>query len=349
MIARQASCDDDWIVNVMWDATGYAKRVWFDKHTGKIMGLECQADSFDENRECTNKVNCFLVQSPWKHIKVQYPVAYFHCVTLDAEDIRRQWYSVVKGLNDVGLTVGAYICDGASEHGRMFDMVLTKYAKEDPTLKISDGEGISTSDSPHNVKKCRNAMLSSGESEFHTKRLSKNGNLICWRVEKAVLTLTNTNEDGSSRMFRAIPGFNLDVTQPSSIQRLRVGLAAKAFSKVVRDFIADNLADVAAKANLREQDVIETLKFMAISDELFQIMNTEKPVTWTSEKDDTGLVIGFRDKVNTSRGDTLNLISKIYGVNVGYLKEVTGLKKGSSIHHVSCFYTYTTHTCIHHA
>ena len=329
LIIAKANCDDDLIVIGMWDATGYAKRIWFNKNSGRIEGLDCQADSFNTKRECTNKVNCFLIQSPWKHITAWYPVAYFHCTTLDAEDIRRQWYSVVNGLKDVGLTVGAYVCDGASEHSRMFEMILTKCAQADPTLKISDGKGIATSDVPHLSKKLRNNLISSGESEFHSKRLTKNGNLICWRVERATYYLTNVNEHGSNRVLRLIPGFNLDVMQPSSIQRLRVGLAVKAFCKAVRHFIAKNLDKVAAKANLRVQDVNETLKYMTIADELFQIMNTEKPVTWTSEMDSAGVAIGLRDKVNTCRGDTLNLISKIYGVDVGYLKAITGLKKGS--------------------
>ena len=59
-----------------------------------------------------------MITSPDPRIKISFPVAYYHCATLDSADIRRQWYEVVNGLNEVGITVVSYICDGASEHAR---------------------------------------------------------------------------------------------------------------------------------------------------------------------------------------------------------------------------------------
>lgn len=33
LFASKAQCDDDWKCIVTWDATGYAKRIYYDKNT----------------------------------------------------------------------------------------------------------------------------------------------------------------------------------------------------------------------------------------------------------------------------------------------------------------------------
>ena len=65
--------------------------------------------------------------------------------------------------------------------------------------------------------------------------------------------------------------------------------------------------------------------------ELFQIMNSKEPISWSDEDDGTGNPIGLRDKVNTSHGLTLNKFAKQYGVSVESLKNASGLPSGDSI------------------
>lgn len=48
--------DADWTANLSWDATGYAKRIVFNKHTGALVGLDVDAESFNMNLEASSKV-----------------------------------------------------------------------------------------------------------------------------------------------------------------------------------------------------------------------------------------------------------------------------------------------------
>ena len=49
--------DRDWTANLSWDATGYAKRIVFNKHTGALVGLDIDTESFNMQLETTNKVS----------------------------------------------------------------------------------------------------------------------------------------------------------------------------------------------------------------------------------------------------------------------------------------------------
>ena len=75
--------EKDWHVILSWDATGYAKRIVFDKHTGALVGLDVDVESFNMNLEATNKVNCFMITSPDKRINFRY----FRCLSTPQHDI----------------------------------------------------------------------------------------------------------------------------------------------------------------------------------------------------------------------------------------------------------------------
>ena len=241
-----------------------------------------------------------MVSSPDERIHMNFPVAYYHCATLDSDTIRRQCYEVKNGLEAVGLKVAAYVCDGASEHARFFELWLDEPAVDDPTLMIGKRRGVVISDAPHLIKKLRNILLSSGSHENHTKYLiTPDGHHIGWAVIPAAYELATTNVDGQRRRFCIIPKFTPDVSHPTSIMRLRVSLAAIAFSKPLRDFVGRNISQIALKSHMREDDVRSTLEYLQMGDELFQIMNSKVAITWTDEDDGTGTktVIGLRDKV----------------------------------------------------
>lgn len=346
----------DWDCILSWDATGYAKKIKFDKHSGKLMGFACSPESFSVHHMYANKVwrshsysvstltqsrlhfvlithqvCCFLVSSPELDIKIRFPVAYYHCSTLDSEDIRRQWEEVMHGLDSIGLNVVALVCDGASEHAKFFNLVLEDFADEDPTLLVRRGGAWAVSDAPHLMKKFRNNWMSSGLKAKHTRLLSLEDNFIMWDIMAAVYKLATTLEDGTSRMFRSLQKLTWDVIEPCSIMKLRVSLATVPFSKPVRDFVRCNINQVSHLAQVRVQDVEATLEFMTAVDELWQIMNSRVPITWSEEVDDNGNAIGLRDKCNTDKGFTLHFFAKKFGVSVNYLIEVSGLESGDSV------------------
>ena len=322
--------DSDRDVILSWDATGYQKNVKFHKHTGELVGFSYDPESFCMHQMFSNKVNCFLVSSPEKNIKIKFPVAYYHCSTLNSAVIRQQWEEVMAGLDSIGLRVICCVCDGASEHHKFFKSILEVVAEKDPSICVRVDDMWVVSDPPHLIKKFRNNWLSSGEHGRHTKRLLIDGHHIGWSFVRATYTSSTTLADGSTRRLQILPKLKYAVVEPSSIQRLRVSLAAIPFSKNVQDYVRENVSKVAAIARVNEEDVIETLRFAENVNELFQIMNSREPITWTEDLDDNGDVIGLKDKLDTTHGFKLNWFSKKYGVSINTLKEASGLPSGDS-------------------
>ena len=123
-------------VILSWDATGYAKSLFYDKHSGELKGFVSDPESFSMHQMFSNKVNCFYVTSPEKDIKIRFPVAYYHTTSLDSAIIRQQWVDVMIALDSIGLNVVALVCDGTSEHARFAKLVLNKVAAQDPLCFI---------------------------------------------------------------------------------------------------------------------------------------------------------------------------------------------------------------------
>lgn len=272
-----------------------------------------------------------MISSPEKDIEVNFPIAYFHCSKLDSAVVKQQLFAVMSGLEWAGLNVVSWVCDGASEHAKMFKSILNAVGDQDPDLKVRrDGIWV-ISDTPHLGKKFRNNFKSSGQREFDTKMLRHGGSYIMWNVIRATHTVATTLEDGTDRLPRCLHKLSWNAVEPSSIMRLRVNLAMIPFSVEVQSFIQRNIQRVSREAGVRVRDIRLTLTFMRLVNELFQIMNSEEPITWSNEDDGTGTPIGLRDKLNTSSGLCLNSFAKRYGVSVTTLKIVSGLPSGDSV------------------
>lgn len=323
---------EDYDIILAWDATGYNQSLRYDKSSGRLLGFNDDPERFTMHNKFEKTVNCFMVTSPQRHLgKIKFPVAYYHGATLNAADIRRQVQEVLRGLDNVGFRVVCVVCDGASEHHKYFDMSLDGYASLDNTIKIRKDSMWAISDCPHLVKKFRNNWLSSGFKSRHTRLMSKDGFHIAWTLMQAIYTVSTTLPNGCQRSLTILPKVSWDVIEPTHIQRLRVSLAALPFSKGVRDFVSQNLGRLVGESRLREGDVRLTLEYMGVVDELFQIMNSRYPITWTDKDDGTGAPIGLRDLVDTSKGHSLSFFSKIFGVSVQYLIDITGLTSAHDV------------------
>ena len=288
-------------------------------------------ESFTCHQMFANKVNCFMVSSPEFHIKIKFPVSYYHTTSLNSAVVRQQWDEVMTGLDSIGLRVVCCVCDGASEHHKFFNTVLDVVSTHDRTITVRHGDMWVISDPPHLIKKFRNNWMSSGELSKHTKRLLIGGHFIGWTFMNATYTTSTTLPDGSRRALQILPKLKYDVIDPSSIQCLRVSLAAIPFSKEVQDFVRRNMSRVAEVVRVTEADIQATLQFSENVNELFQIMNSRECFTWTDEKDNNGDTIGLKDKLDTRHGFSLNWFSKKYGVSLRTMIESSGLPSGSSV------------------
>ena len=275
-------------VILAWDATGYGKSLFYNKGSGELEGFMCDPETFSMHQVFSNKVNCFYVSSPEKDIKIRFPIAYYHTASLDSCIIRQQWFEVMKGLDSIGLNVIAMVCDGASEHVRFLNLILDKVAAEDPSICVRLGDGLwVVSDPPHLIKKFRNNWMSSGQSQFHTRLLRHQGKHILWCILESTHEVAIKLPNGDLRFPRALRKLILDAIYPSCIQKLRVKLAARVFTKEVQDFILMNKERIANLSHVRIVDVEKTVEFMSKVHELFSIMNSRVPISWTDKDDGT--------------------------------------------------------------
>lgn len=288
-IASIVRTKTDWEMNLSWDATGHAKYCYYSKQHGTVEGLVCDPHSFDTSMMFAQKVNCWMVTSPDPDIDIRYPVAYYHVSSLNAADIRRQWYEVMAGLDSVGIRVIANICDCAGEHMRFFKLVFNQHdtlADVELLVRVDDTWGIP--DLCHVNKNLRNVMMSSGLSSQHTKWLCRSGCYITWKVVGATHTVATTLPNGCRRIPGALAGLlDWDTVHPDGILRLRVSLSVNVFCFKVREFILDpqNLPRIMKIANVRECDVRATVEYMENANELFNIMNSKEVICWTETDD----------------------------------------------------------------
>ena len=56
--------------SIISDFLGTSYNTCVPMHVDRIVGMDCDEESFNVERQCTNKVNCFTVTSPWKHMDV---------------------------------------------------------------------------------------------------------------------------------------------------------------------------------------------------------------------------------------------------------------------------------------
>ena len=332
LLDSKASCPEDYEVILSWDATGYHKKLQYDKNTGALLGVDSDPERFSAHNMFDNQVNCFMVTSPQKKFnKLKFPVAYYHGSSLNSADIRRQVSEVMTGLDNIGVRVVCVVCDGASEHHKYFKMILDETSEFDNTIKVRQGLVWAVSDAPHLIKKFRNNWLASGFRSRHTRLLTKNGFHIGWSIMDAIYTVSTTLSNGRARHLTILPKLIFDVVSPTSIQRLRVSLAAIPFSKDVRNFVISNLDRLINESRLREGDIMLTFEYMSVVDELFQIMNSRYPITWTDTCDPSGSPIGLKDLCDTSKGHSLGFFSKIFGVSEKYLMDISGLPSPDSV------------------
>ena len=196
---------------------------------------------------------------------------------------------VVERLYNVSaLRVVGLICDGASEHSKFFRMVLDGVAMTDPSRSVYMGHPcdettkvFSISDVPHITKKGRGSLLRSGRNSWSTRRMLfgemnnsiHQGSLLTW--DPLIWIHENANKKnraGQQRLFRLVRKLTDAATYPTSLELLRVCLAATVFSPEVRDLI-DQYRDELSRCLLID-NVDPLLTYMSHFWELLQLNNS---------------------------------------------------------------------------
>ena len=109
---------------------------------------------------------------------------------------------------------------------------------------------------------------------------------------------------------------------PTSLELLRVHLAATVFSEEVQDLLDHYKQEVKSALNIRDVDPL--LVYLRHFWELLQLNNSKKPITWTPDK-------GLDDIVVGNGTFTIHFISNLYGVSLSHLETITGLSRNDPI------------------
>lgn len=188
------------------------------------------------------------------------------------------------------------ICDGASEHSKFFRMILDGVSTEDPTRPVffphpcdRSTKIFAISDAPHITKKGRGSLYRSGERPWSTRRMLwgkpgdtiHDGDLLTWDPFVFVHEERNKkNEAGQQRcecfditfshvsyfiimlfvnvVFRRCRKMTDSVVYPTSLELLRVKLAAVIFSPAVRDLIDVYKDDISRALHIADLDPLKT-------------------------------------------------------------------------------------------
>ena len=208
---------------------------------------------------------------------------------LCSTQIYEQVMDVVERLYNVSaLRVVGLICDGASEHSKFFRIVLDGAATTDPTRTVYMGHPcdectkvFSISDVPHITKKGRGSLLRSGLNSWSTRRMLfgklndtiHDGHLITWDPLIWIHEERNKkNAAGQQRLFRLLMKLTDAAIYPTSLELLRVCLAATVFSPEVRDLIDQYKDDLSRKLLIDDLDPL--LTYMSHFWELLQLNNS---------------------------------------------------------------------------
>ena len=63
------------------------RKLWsmkYEKFSDMLIGFGTDKGSFSIQQMFSEKVNCFMISSSEKHIKINFPITYFHCSKLDS-------------------------------------------------------------------------------------------------------------------------------------------------------------------------------------------------------------------------------------------------------------------------
>ena len=123
-------------------------------------------------------------------------------------------------------------------------------------------------------------------------------------------------------VMRLIRKFCDPALYPTSLELLRVNLAATVFSPEVRDLLEQYKDDVSRALNIADLDPL--LVYLSHFWELLQINNSKIPITWSP-------VHGLTTVLKGNGKFTLNWISRLHGVSIDHLESTHPWKRGDTI------------------
>ena len=210
------------------------------KGSGKLIGF-CSLDDFNQelskltdldksssrNPELATHILVLMVRGMM--CKADYPFLWYPCTGFNAEQLWGVVWKATRVLEDLGLQVRAWTCDGATPNRKFFRTQeriggtyqgITYYTEN----KFAPGRRIYfICDVPHLLKTARNNLENSHGNQ-NSKSLMKNGKSISWAH------IVSTVEEDMTRSLVRLPKVREEHIRLSPQLRMRVGLAAQVLS-----------------------------------------------------------------------------------------------------------------------
>lgn len=228
----------------------------------------------------------------------RFPVTQYHTEGIIASEIYSIIYGIISELQTWGFKVNYILQDGGIQNREFMKLHFMddKEAREKqfccfnivkPTMKIAHSQNFS-----HNIKKIRNAILSSGTQSFHTRNLQKGSNVITW---SQWIAAANWDEKTNSR--RISHKLTLSHLNPDSAEKMRNHLAEEVFDSNMLHLMKEY-----QKSLRKGQELDGTVDLLEQSSRLIFIFRDRIPITRIHDKR-KGTLLSIRKWFKTWRED----------------------------------------------
>ena len=119
------------------------------------------------------------------HTGFRFPIANFATTTAKASELYMYVHSTIQKLVFYGFKVTAVIMDGGVQNRDFAKMHFQGHPLDAQwffTPPYAQSSQIAfVQDISHNIKKIRNSLLKSGMATWHSRKITVDGSLVCWR------------------------------------------------------------------------------------------------------------------------------------------------------------------------
>ena len=268
-----------------FDGMSIKDGVFYDRYTGDLCGMEDVADlvTHTEKKLAGSEVSlakeCVQMIATTTDGSFRVPLSYYMLRTATSDLIASMVRKAIIALEMVGVRVAVIVCDGASFH-RKWQQQVGVFVDDDVDGVWGDDDSRANfkiamrhplyadvpiylmSDPVHLIKKAAENVYSSGDSDFHTKRMRKGGERICWDIFRYAFERDQLEMAGA----RLAPKVTQDHIDRTVFTRLKTKFSTQLFSRSFQR----------AVDAYNTQPVTQQLQYMKLFDNYIDIMNSGK-------------------------------------------------------------------------
>lgn len=259
-------------VSLVWDEMKIKSGLAVAKKTGKLVGfchfengdmdfdnLACNKLSGHKEKEVATHIMVLMVRGILSHVNI--PFLWYPCKTFSSLQLLNVVWKATRSLEDLGLKVCAWVCDGAATN-RTFFSYHKKLGLQYKGVTYSTVNRVNNSpiyficDVPHLLKTVRNNVENS-HGNSNSRNLIKGGFGISWA--HIVSTVKEDKELGLNKLYKVKD----EHIHLSPQLRMRVRLAAQVLSSTMANAILAR----------KKPELVGTAEYCNMFDSWFDCLN----------------------------------------------------------------------------